>query len=103
MGKIQNKYLEDKTRAKAISDEIKAKYGAERGNRGIRISDINDPATRFSTRLLGCKLMQVSQRGSIGWCGHRRHAVCKGELDELGPIPLEFILGGLQGHTGLGL
>jgi hypothetical protein len=46
-----------KTRAKAISDEIKAKYGTERGNRGIRISDINDPATRFATRLLGCKLM----------------------------------------------
>jgi hypothetical protein len=29
----------------------------ERGNRGIRISDINDPVTRFTTRLLGCKLM----------------------------------------------
>jgi hypothetical protein len=51
------KYLEDKTKAKSISDEIKAKYGTERGNNGIRISDINDPATRFATRMLSCKLM----------------------------------------------
>ena len=29
----------------------------ERGNRGIRITDINDHATRFSTWLQGCKLM----------------------------------------------
>jgi hypothetical protein len=42
---------------KSISDEIKAKYGVERGNRGIRMSYINDPATRFTTILLGCKLM----------------------------------------------
>jgi hypothetical protein len=56
-GENPEQYLEDKTRAKAISDEIKAKYGMEHSNRGIRINDINDPATRFSTRLLGCKLM----------------------------------------------
>jgi hypothetical protein len=56
-GEKLEKYLEDKTRAKDISDEIKAKYGIERGNRGIKISDINDHATRFATRLLGCKLM----------------------------------------------
>jgi hypothetical protein len=56
-GENLEQYLEDKTRAKAISDEIKAKYGMEHGNRGINISDIKDPATRFSTRLLGSKLM----------------------------------------------
>jgi hypothetical protein len=52
-GENPENYLEDKTRAKAISYEIKAKYGTERGNRGIKISDINDPVTRFATRLLG--------------------------------------------------
>jgi len=56
-GEKLDKYLEEKTKAKQISDEIKVKYGVERGNRGIRINDINDPATRFATRLLGCKLM----------------------------------------------
>jgi len=49
-------YLEDKTRSKSISDEIKAKYSIEHCNRGIKISDINNPAIRFSTKLLGCKL-----------------------------------------------
>jgi hypothetical protein len=56
-GEKPEKYLEEKMKEKSISDEIKEKYGMERGNRGIRISDINDPATRFATRLLGCKLM----------------------------------------------
>jgi hypothetical protein len=46
-GEKPEQYLEDKTKEKAISDEIKEKYGTDRGNRGIRISDINDPATRF--------------------------------------------------------
>jgi hypothetical protein len=55
-GKKPEKYLEDKTQEKAISDEIKEKYGIERGNRGIKINDINDPATWFATKLLGCKL-----------------------------------------------
>jgi hypothetical protein len=52
-GEKPNQYLEDKTKEKAIPDEIKEKYGMNKGNRVIRISDINDPATRFSTRLLG--------------------------------------------------
>jgi hypothetical protein len=52
-GEKPEQYLEDKTKAKSISNEIKAKYGTEKGNRGIRINDINDPATQFSTRFLG--------------------------------------------------
>jgi hypothetical protein len=44
-GEKPEQYLEDKTKVKSISDEIKAKYGTERGNRGIRINDINDPVT----------------------------------------------------------
>jgi hypothetical protein len=44
-GEKPEQYLEDKTKEKSISDEIKVKYGAERGNRGIRINDINDPMT----------------------------------------------------------
>jgi hypothetical protein len=64
-GEKPEKYLEDKTKEKSISDEIKAKYGTERGNRGIRISDINDPATRFATRLLGCKLMRKCPKEEV--------------------------------------
>jgi hypothetical protein len=44
-GEKPEQYLEDKTKAKSISDEIREKYGGERGNMGIRISDINDLVT----------------------------------------------------------
>jgi hypothetical protein len=64
-GEKLEKYLEDKTRARAISDEIKAKYGVECGNRGIRINDINDPATRFSTKLLGCNFMHKCRKEEV--------------------------------------
>jgi hypothetical protein len=42
-GKKPKQYLDDKTKVKSISDEIKENYGTERGNRGIRIKYINDP------------------------------------------------------------
>jgi hypothetical protein len=57
-GEKPEQYLEDKTREKSISDEIKAKYGTERGNIGIKINHINDPTTQFATRLLSFKLMR---------------------------------------------
>jgi hypothetical protein len=49
-GEKREQYLEDKTKEKSISDELKDKYGVERGNRGIMIRDINDPVTQFATR-----------------------------------------------------
>jgi hypothetical protein len=52
-GEKPDQYLEDKTKEKSISDEIKAKFGTDKGNRGIRINDINDPMMRFATRLPG--------------------------------------------------
>jgi hypothetical protein len=67
-GEKIEKYFKDKTKEKAISDAIKENSGTDRGNRGIRISDINDPATRFSTRILGFKLM----------CKHRKEEFPKG-------------------------
>jgi hypothetical protein len=44
-GEKSKKYLEDKAEEKSISDEIKEKYGAERGNKGININNINDSTT----------------------------------------------------------
>jgi hypothetical protein len=57
-GEKPKKYLEEKAREKSISNEIKEKYGTERGNRGIKINNINDLATRFATRIIDCKLMR---------------------------------------------
>jgi hypothetical protein len=64
-GKKLKKYLEDKIGEKSISDEIKVKYGVERGNKGIKINDINDHATRFATRFLYCKLMCKCQKEEV--------------------------------------
>jgi hypothetical protein len=64
-GEKPEQYLEDKTKEKAISDEIKENYGTDRGNRGININDINDPATRFTTRLLGCNLMHKCRKEEV--------------------------------------
>jgi hypothetical protein len=64
-GEKLEQYLEDKTKAKSISDEIKAKYGTKRGNRGIGISDINDPTMRFATRPLGYKLMSKCRKEEV--------------------------------------
>jgi hypothetical protein len=44
-GEKLEQYLEEKTKPKTILDEIKVKYGAERGNKGIRMNNINDPMT----------------------------------------------------------
>jgi hypothetical protein len=44
-GEKLEQYLEEKTKEKSISNEIKVKYGTERGNRGIKINGINDPMT----------------------------------------------------------
>jgi hypothetical protein len=57
-GEKSEQYLDDKTQENAISNEIKAKYGAERGNIGIRINEISHVANWFATRLLSCKLMR---------------------------------------------
>jgi hypothetical protein len=64
-GEKTEQYLEEKKKAKEISDEIKVKYGVDMGKRGIRISDINYPATTFATRLLGLKLMCKFQKEEV--------------------------------------
>jgi hypothetical protein len=42
-GEKPKQYLKEKTKAKNILDEIKEKYGVERGNRGIKINKMNNP------------------------------------------------------------
>jgi hypothetical protein len=44
-GEKPEQYLEDKTKEKSISYDIKANYGIERGENVVRINDINDPMT----------------------------------------------------------
>jgi hypothetical protein len=55
-------YLENKARDKEIAEEVKAQFGTNRGNRGIVIKDINDPAMRFSMKLMACKLLRKCRK-----------------------------------------
>jgi hypothetical protein len=50
-------YLDDKTKEKALAEEMKKTYGIERDSRTIIIKRINDAATRMAMKLMGCKLV----------------------------------------------
>jgi hypothetical protein len=85
--------LEEKTRTKSISNEIKAKYGAEHSNRGIGINDINDPTTRFSTKLLNCNLMCKCRKEEVSVSVVIITAQCeKGSLMSWAPYLLNSFL-----------
>jgi hypothetical protein len=50
-GVKSKQYLDEKTKEKAIAEEVKDKFGIERGSRGVIINNINDPSTKFVTKL----------------------------------------------------
>jgi hypothetical protein len=55
-------YLDNKSRDKEIAEEVKAQFGTNRGTRGLIIKDINDHATKFSTKLMACKLLRKCRK-----------------------------------------
>jgi hypothetical protein len=50
------KYLDEKTKEKAITEEVKEKFATYRGSRGMIIKNINGLDTKFVTKLMACKL-----------------------------------------------
>jgi hypothetical protein len=57
-GEDPAKFLEDKTKEKELTEEMKKKYGTERGSRGIMIKHISDVVTRMATKNMACKLLR---------------------------------------------
>jgi hypothetical protein len=55
MGENLAQYLDDKTKEKALNEEMKRTYGIERGLHDIIIQRINDVATQMATKLMACK------------------------------------------------
>jgi len=51
------KYLDEKMKEKYIVEEVKENIVTDRGNKGMIIKNINDPATIFVTKLMVCKLL----------------------------------------------
>jgi hypothetical protein len=50
---------------KALAEEMKKKYGTERGSRGIIIKRISDAATRMATKIMACKLLRKCRKEEV--------------------------------------
>jgi hypothetical protein len=51
-GAKPEQYLDEKTKEKAIENEIKIKYGTGRGSKGMITKQIIEPSTRFATKFM---------------------------------------------------
>jgi hypothetical protein len=50
--------LDDKSKEKALAEEMKKKYGTTRGTRGIIIKQINNAVTQLGANILAYKLLR---------------------------------------------
>ena len=57
--------LDDKSKEKALAEEMKKKYGIDRGTRGIIIKWINDTATQLGENILACKLLRKFRKDEV--------------------------------------
>jgi hypothetical protein len=58
-------FLDEKTKEKALVEEMKKKYGTDRRTRGIIIKRINNAATKLGTKFLDCKLLRKFHREEV--------------------------------------
>jgi hypothetical protein len=58
-------FLDDKTKEKAPAEEMRNKYGIDRGMRGIIIKRINDVPTQMAAKILACKLLRKCPREEV--------------------------------------
>jgi hypothetical protein len=58
-------FLDDKSREKTLEEEMKKKYGTDRGTRGIIIKRINDVATQLGAKILSCRLLGKCRREKV--------------------------------------
>ena len=58
-------FLDNKTKEKALVEDMKKKYCTDRGMRGIIIKRINDVATQMVTKILACKLLRKYHREEV--------------------------------------
>ena len=58
-------FLDEKTKEKMIAEEMKKKYGTERGTRGIIIKRINDATTQLGAKVLTSKLLRKCRREEV--------------------------------------
>jgi hypothetical protein len=74
-GNTPMQFLDGKTNEKALVKEMKKKYGTKRGPRKIIIKHISDATTRMATKIMACKLGNVTRMKSLTGSSHLRHCV----------------------------
>jgi hypothetical protein len=57
--------LDDKSKEKALVEEMKNKYSITRGTRGIIIKWINNPTTQLGTKILACQLLRKCRKDEV--------------------------------------
>jgi hypothetical protein len=57
--------LDDKTKEKALSEEMKKKYGTKRGSRGIIIKIISNVSTRMTMEFMACKFLLKCRKEEV--------------------------------------
>ena len=57
--------LDDKSKEKALVEDMKNKYGTDRGTRGIIIKWINDVVTQLGANILSCKLLRKCRKDEV--------------------------------------
>jgi hypothetical protein len=58
-------FLDGKTKEKALVEEMKKKYGTDRGTRGIIIKRINDASKKLVAKILACKMLRKFRREEV--------------------------------------
>ena len=50
-------FQDDKSREKVLAEDMKKKYGTDRGTKAIIIKRINDATTQLGVKILACKIL----------------------------------------------
>ena len=57
--------LDNKSKKKTLAEEMKKKYGTDKGTRGIIIKRINNVATQLGTKILAYKLLRKFHKDEV--------------------------------------
>jgi hypothetical protein len=65
MGESLAQSLDDKTKEKSLTEEMKKKYDTERGSCGIIIKIISDTTKKMATQIMACKLLRKCHKEEV--------------------------------------
>jgi hypothetical protein len=96
-------FLDEKSKEKELAEEMKKKYGTDRGTQGIIINKINDVATQMGGKILACKLLKKCHREEVSARVVAVAAQCaEGTTMSWAPYLLKFFLDDCKDSQDLG-